>query len=347
MLHENTKVSDSGTGKTRRAKRASRAARKSRRGGRAAPKVSLYDEVTAQIIAQLEEGVFPWVKPWNSGNAVTGLPRNAISGRHYSGINILILWGAVIDGGYPSQDWLTFRQALAAGGCVRKGEKGRTIFYADRFTPDNDKQEQEKGEGDVPRSIPFLKRFTVFNAAQCDGLPEKLTAEPAPLPERELHDQAEALIAATEADFRTGGTKRFTMWARILCRFRRNRLSLTRSIITAPPCTNLVTGRATRPALAAISPAVSGPRFMRGRNYAPNWPRLFSVLCSVSCRPSAMPTISALGWQYCGRTTAPLSRQQAPPAKPPIISWRLPIRCRCARSARHEQCSAQEQRRAA
>jgi len=206
MLHENSKVTENGTGRAAKAKRASRTARKSRRSGRAA-KVSLYDEVTAQIIAQLEEGIFPWVKPWNSGNAVTGLPRNAISGRQYSGINILILWGAVIDGGYPSQDWLTFRQALAAGGCVRKGEKGRTIFYADRFTPDNERHEQ--GEGDTPRSIPFLKRFTVFNAAQCDGLPEKLTAEPAPLPERELHDQAERLIAATGADFRTGGTKAF------------------------------------------------------------------------------------------------------------------------------------------
>ena len=130
MLHENSTASDSGKGRTAKVKRASRTARKSRRSGRAAPKVSLYDEVTAQIIAQLEEGIFPWVKPWNSGNAVTGLPRNAISRRHYSGINILILWGAVIDGGYPSQDWLTFRQALAAGGRVRKGEKGQTIFYA-------------------------------------------------------------------------------------------------------------------------------------------------------------------------------------------------------------------------
>lgn len=207
MLHENTRVSDRGKGRTGQAKRASRGARKSCQSGRATPKVFLYDEVTAQIIAQLEEGVFPWVKPWSGGNAVTGLPRNAISGRHYSGINILILWGAVIDGGYPSQDWLTFRQALAAGGCVRKGEKGRTVFYANRFTPDDDGQEQ--GEGDAPRSIPFLKRFTVFNAAQCDGLPERLVAEAAPLPERELHEQAEGLIAATGADFRTGGARAY------------------------------------------------------------------------------------------------------------------------------------------
>ena len=141
-----------------------------------------------------------------------GLPCNAISGRAYSGVNVLILWGAVIDGCYPSQDWLTFRQALAAGGCVRKGEKGETVFYADHFTPDRD---QEQGatigdlEGDAPRSIPFLKRFIVFNAAQCDGLPERLTADPTPLPAHELHARAEALITATGADFRIGGARAF------------------------------------------------------------------------------------------------------------------------------------------
>src|SRR5690606_15819453 len=171
------------------------------------PRVSLYEEVTATIITQLEAGIYPWAQPWSTAAAKQGLPRNAISGRAYSGINVLILWGAVIDGGYPSQDWLTFRQALAAGGYVRKGEKGQTIFYADRFTPDDDRKQE--GESDAPRSIPFLKRFTVFNAAQCDDLPERLTAEPAPLPQRELHDQAEALIAATGADFRTGGSKAF------------------------------------------------------------------------------------------------------------------------------------------
>ncbi len=135
-------------------------------------RVSLNDEVTAKIIAQLEAGVFPWAQPWSSAAACPGLPRNAVSGHPYSGVNVLILWGAVMDGCYPSQDWLTFRQALAAGGCVRKGERGHTIFYADRFTPE-DMPEQESGE--AVRSIPFLKRFVVFNAAQCDGLPQRLT----------------------------------------------------------------------------------------------------------------------------------------------------------------------------
>ena len=99
-----------------------KAALRAARGGDA-QRVSLYDEVTAKIVAQLEAGLFPWTQSWNSAAAVLGLPRNAVSGRPYSGINVLILWGAVIEGCYPSQDWLTFRQALAAGGCVRKGER--------------------------------------------------------------------------------------------------------------------------------------------------------------------------------------------------------------------------------
>jgi N-terminal domain of anti-restriction factor ArdC len=64
--------------------------------GSAASRVSLYDEVTAKIIAQLEAGCFPWAQPWSSAAAVPGLPRNAVSGRPYSGVNVLILWGAVI-----------------------------------------------------------------------------------------------------------------------------------------------------------------------------------------------------------------------------------------------------------
>ena len=64
------------------------------------PRVSLYEEVTAKIISQLEAGIYPWAQPWNSAAALPGLPRNAISGRAYSGINVLILWGAVIDGGF-------------------------------------------------------------------------------------------------------------------------------------------------------------------------------------------------------------------------------------------------------
>lgn len=178
------------------------------RRGAGSGEVSLYDEVTRKVIAQLEGGRLPWVQPWGrAGGAALSLPRNGITGRRYSGVNILLLWGAVIEHGYPSQGWLTFRQALAAGGCVRKGERGTTVVYADRFTP-RAEQERAAREGDAPGKVAFLKRFTVFNLAQCDGL-EGADPEPAPLPEREVVPHAEALIAATGADFRIGGNMAF------------------------------------------------------------------------------------------------------------------------------------------
>ena len=176
-------------------------------GGRE-PRASLYDEVTGRIVTELEAGRFPWVQPWDGAAAVPGLPRNAGSGRAYSGINVLILWGSGLMRGYPSQGWLTFRQALEAGGCVRKGEHGVGVVYADRFTPEAEK-ERAAVEGGAARAVPFLKRFTVFNVAQCDGLPERMVAGAAPLPPRELVPVAEALISASGADFRIGGGEAF------------------------------------------------------------------------------------------------------------------------------------------
>ena len=85
-----------GNGKGSARSRHGRAARCA--AGAREPRGSLYDEVTASIIAQLEEGVFPWVRPWSKALAAPGLPRNAVTGRAYSGINVLILWGAVMEG---------------------------------------------------------------------------------------------------------------------------------------------------------------------------------------------------------------------------------------------------------
>ena len=167
---------------------------------------SLYSQVTDRIIAELEQGIVPWVQPWGSGegSAGLGLPRNARTAKAYSGINILLLWDAVIRGGYASQSWLTFKQALELGGCVRKGEKGWTVCYADSFIPKDEKERASKDGGD-PQAVPFLKRYTVFNVAQCDGLPDSVSPPPTPDHERELVPRAEALIAATGASFQTGG----------------------------------------------------------------------------------------------------------------------------------------------
>jgi antirestriction protein ArdC len=173
-------------------------------------RASLYDEITGKIIAELEAGRVPWVQPWGTAaaKAPLAMPKNAATGRQYSGINVLILWGAVIEHGFPAQSWLTFRQALSLGGNVRKGEHGTTVVYADRFVPDDEKR-RARETGEEAAAIPFLKRFTVFNAAQCENLPADIAAiAPPPLPGL-IEPRIEALIRATGVDFRIGGNRAF------------------------------------------------------------------------------------------------------------------------------------------
>src|ERR1700729_2247049 len=165
---------------------------------------SLYDEITDKIIAELEAGRVPWVQPWGTAaaKAPLAMPKNAATSRCYSGINVLILWGSVIEHGFPVQSWLTFRQALGLGGNVRKGEHGTTVVYADRFIPEDEKK-RARETGEEAQAIPFLKRFTVFNLAQCEGLPEDLVVA-APPPEPGLIEpKVEALIKATGIEFRS------------------------------------------------------------------------------------------------------------------------------------------------
>lgn len=171
---------------------------------------SLYAEITAKIVAELEAGRLPWVQPWGGAGTASpvDLPINAATGRRYSGINVLILWGAVIEGGYASQSWLTFRQAGALGASVRKGERGTTVVYASRFTPGAERC-QPAAETDTTRGIPFLKRFTVFNAEQCEGLPEGVGVPGVPPALELILPRAEQLIEATGVEFRIGGARAY------------------------------------------------------------------------------------------------------------------------------------------
>ncbi|MGJ4951461.1 ArdC family protein [Bradyrhizobium sp. HKCCYLS20291] len=173
-------------------------------------RASLYEEITTKIIGKLEAGRVPWVQPWGTqaAKAQLALPRNATTGRPYSGINVLILWGAVIEHGFAGQSWLTFRQALSVGGHVRKGERGVSLVYADRFVP-SDERQRAREVGEEAQAIPFLKRFTVFNTDQCDGLPEELATAAPPPPPGAVEPVVETLIANSGVDFRIGGHRAF------------------------------------------------------------------------------------------------------------------------------------------
>ncbi len=152
---------------------------KSRHNGNSAlPSLpDIYSRVTQQIIAQLENGVRPWIKPWRAEHTEGRITRPLRhNGQPYSGINILMLWGTAVGEGFTSPTWMTFRQAKELGANVRKGEKGSLVVYANAVI-----RTETNGDGEeVEREIPFLKGYTVFNVEQINGLPEHYCAKPAP-----------------------------------------------------------------------------------------------------------------------------------------------------------------------
>ncbi len=98
------------------------------------PKKDLREQITDRIVASLESGVIPWRKGWtNEGGVAAGLPRNAVSGRIYSGGNRLMLMMQGMDKGYADPRWLTYKQAVSLGGGVTQGEKSTPIEYWDEL----------------------------------------------------------------------------------------------------------------------------------------------------------------------------------------------------------------------
>ena len=167
----------------------------------------IYTRITAKIVASLEQGVRPWIKPWSGENASTRITRPLRhNGAPYSGINILVLWAAAIEHGFASQIWITFRQALQLKACVRKGERGSLVVYANSVT----RTEKNDAGEDVEHEIRFLKGYTVFKVEQIEGLPEQYYAKPEPkFATIQRIEHAEAFFAATGADIRHSGGRAY------------------------------------------------------------------------------------------------------------------------------------------
>ena len=168
----------------------------------------VYSRITDKIVADLEQGVRPWFKPWNADHAAGKITRPLRhNGIPYKGINVIMLWSAATVKGYACPLWLTFKQALELGGNVKKGETGELVVYANSITKT---ETDEKGE-ETEREIPFLKGYTVFNAEQCENLPAHYTAkaEPPALTPLQRIEAADRFFAATGADIRHGETRAF------------------------------------------------------------------------------------------------------------------------------------------
>jgi antirestriction protein ArdC len=169
----------------------------------------VYASVTQRIIEALESGTPPWVHPWQSA-AGSMLPFNLSSGRHYRGINVLLLNMQAAQRGYALNRWMTYTQARTLGAQVRKGESGTEVVFF---------KMHEFGAGagdDIPvgrdperKVIPLIRSFTVFNAAQIDGLPSTLIPAPVPVHEWQACEAAEAILATSGAVIQYGGSRAY------------------------------------------------------------------------------------------------------------------------------------------
>jgi antirestriction protein ArdC len=171
-------------------------------------RTDVYQKITDKIVAELEQGVRPWLKPWNAERAAGRIVRPLrANGIPYQGINVLMLWSEAIEKGYGSPMWMTFKQALDLKANVRKGEHGSLVVYADKIT--RTETDRETGE-EAERAIPFMKGYTVFNVEQIEGLPEHYHAKPAPRTETvQRIERAESFFAASGAEVRHGGNMAF------------------------------------------------------------------------------------------------------------------------------------------
>ncbi len=170
-------------------------------------RIDVYSRVTDSIVKQLEQGVRPWMKPWNAEHAAGRITRPLrFNGKPYSGINILMLWAAAEEAGYTCPLWLTYQQSKELGGHVKKGEHGSLVVYASTFK----KSEADDTGGEVEREIPFLKQYSVFNAEQCEGLPDHYYAtKEKPSSTIERVEQADRFFKNLNAEIREGGDKAF------------------------------------------------------------------------------------------------------------------------------------------
>jgi antirestriction protein ArdC len=162
-------------------------------------KSDLYSEVSTRIVAELERGAAPWIKPW-SATAGQNVPQNALTNRPYSGCNVILLWLAR-NRGWSTPRFLTFKQAIEAGGNVRKGEHGTKVYFVKQLQVKNG-----EGEEAESRLVPIMREYTVFNVGQCDGLPDSIRAgKPMRVRNPNTRDElADDFLRATGAEIREG-----------------------------------------------------------------------------------------------------------------------------------------------
>ncbi|MBR1482470.1 MAG: DUF1738 domain-containing protein [Ruminococcus sp.] len=173
------------------------------------------EQIANQFIAALQQERIPWHQDWQD----TSMPRNAVTGRSYRGLNYFWLAIISLDRGYHDPRWCTFNQAKDKGWHIRKGEKGTRVEFWSMYDVKTKKKltpSQVQKLRDTLDPVDFHDRikpissvFTVFNAAQIDGIPELKAQSRQRFSTSELIEARDRLLRNMELEFREGGNNAY------------------------------------------------------------------------------------------------------------------------------------------
>jgi len=155
-------------------------------------------ELTNSMIELIESGEVNgrWERPWNT---VGFLPYNALTGKQYRGINMLV--GLIAGGGA----FATYKQWKELGGQVQGGQKAiATMFRPMTIQKKDDNGNTIIGSDGEPETFIWFKAFGVHAASQQDGWAPDSTGAVV----FDDVEAAEATIAATGARIMEGGSDR-------------------------------------------------------------------------------------------------------------------------------------------
>ncbi|HCK83487.1 MAG TPA: hypothetical protein DHW63_02905 [Hyphomonadaceae bacterium] len=162
-------------------------------------RASIYERITAEILAAIERGADTWRMPWHHDGSPAARPINVTTGVAYRGLNILALWAAAEEAGYTHGLWGTYRCWAKLGAQVRKGERATLAVFWKR-TEIGDAEDGDDEQSKRPRM--FARGFSLFNIAQVDNYsPPEFPR----LPESERIAHAQAFIAALQVPIAIGG----------------------------------------------------------------------------------------------------------------------------------------------
>lgn len=164
-------------------------------------KTTIYETITKQIVAAIEEGAGLYKMPWHrSRNDITS-PKNAATNRSYRGLNVISLWMIAEARQFSSGTWATYQQWQEKGAQVRKGEKSASVFFWKNLR-EGQEGESDSADEDGSRARFVARAYNVFNADQVDGYEAPVV--PA-LSEEERIGAADRFFAAIPAKVEFGG----------------------------------------------------------------------------------------------------------------------------------------------